>query len=223
MLKSRILLSRLPQTFKPRTSTSLIKKTPIAHFHNMSLFPRFSASNDFGPIFRLLDDYDTHRSRSGPSHSAVRAFQPKFDVRELASSYELHGELPGIDQKDISIEFSDPHTIVISGRTVRESTQSSDNDATSGKPIEDKKARVEDEDAADGNEKTSAVTKKQDAEVEDQPTYWVSERSVGEFHRQFGFPSRVDQDHVKASLKNGILNIVVPKAQAQQARKISIE
>ena len=82
---------------------------------------------------------------------------------------------------------------------------------------------MEDEDAADGNEKTSAVTKKQDAEVEDQPTYWVSERSVGEFHRQFGFPSRVDQDHVKASLKNGILNIVVPKAQAQQARKISIE
>ncbi|KAL8730456.1 MAG: hypothetical protein Q9166_004094 [cf. Caloplaca sp. 2 TL-2023] len=55
-----------------------------------------------------------------------------------------------------------------------------------------------------------------------QSRYWVSERSVGEFQRTFSFPGKVDQEAVKASLKNGILSIVVPKA-ARQERKIAIE
>jgi HSP20 family molecular chaperone IbpA len=33
----------------------------------------------------------------------------------------------------------------------------------------------------------------------------------------------VDQDAVKASMKNGILSIVVPKAQNKGSRKINIE
>lgn len=31
--------------------------------------------------------------------------------------------------------------------------------------------------------------------------YWVSERSVGEFHRSFAFPARVDREGVEANLK----------------------
>jgi hypothetical protein len=56
-------------------------------------------------------------------------------------------------------------------------------------------------------------------------TYWVMERPVGEFHRSFTFPSKVDQDGVKASLRNGILSVLVPKAKAQapNATKITIE
>ena len=53
--------------------------------------------------------------------------------------------------------------------------------------------------------------------------YWVSERSSGEFQRVFTFPARVDQDKVKASLKNGILSIVAPKASAATTRKIAVE
>ncbi|KAK5275878.1 hypothetical protein LTR16_012041, partial [Cryomyces antarcticus] len=53
--------------------------------------------------------------------------------------------------------------------------------------------------------------------------YWVSERSTGEFYRSFQFPTRVDQDGVKASLKNGVLSITVPKARAPTTRKIQIE
>ena len=36
-------------------------------------------------------------------------------------------------------------------------------------------------------------------------TYWMSERSVGEFARGFAFPDPADEANVKASLKNGIL------------------
>jgi len=60
-----------------------------------------------------------------------------------------------------------------------------------------------------------------------QPTtkekFWVSERSVGEFARSFHFPTKVDQDAVKASMKNGILSITVPKTQAKAGtRRIQI-
>ena len=47
--------------------------------------------------------------------------------------------------------------------------------------------------------------------AEPQYKYWINERSIGEFTRTFQFPGTVDQEVVKASLKNGILKVVVPK------------
>jgi HSP20 family protein len=35
----------------------------------------------------------------------------------------------------------------------------------------------------------------------------------------FSFPQPVDQEHVKASMKNGILSLSVPKAKKEQAQK----
>ncbi|KAI4285936.1 MAG: hypothetical protein L6R38_000301 [Xanthoria sp. 2 TBL-2021] len=98
------------------------------------------------------------------------------------------------------------------------------------------KATVEDEYVDAGAEKEGASTTAQDAPTpavtnatevaaapeEPESQYWVSERSVGEFRRTFSFPGKVDQEAVKASLKNGILSVVVPKA-ARQQRKIAIE
>lgn len=52
--------------------------------------------------------------------------------------------------------------------------------------------------------------------------YWVSERSHGGFARTFSFPTSVDQDHVQASLKNGVLSVVVPKPRKPEGRKITI-
>ena len=84
-----------------------------------SLFPRFP-SNDFAPFFRLLDAAEPFlQPRSQP-----RSFIPKFDVKEIGSAYELLGELPGIKQEDIDIEFVDANTLVIRGKTERYITQS---------------------------------------------------------------------------------------------------
>ncbi|KAE8334344.1 hypothetical protein BDV24DRAFT_170298 [Aspergillus arachidicola] len=165
----------------------------------MSLFRTMPTAGDFSPLFRLLDDYDTHRQSRGQV-SSVRSFAPRFDVRETDDAYHFDGELPGIAQKDIDIQFSDPQTLVIKGRSEREY-----NSPEAGETRE-----------AEGESK--AVTKS-----ENKPRFWVSERSVGEFHRTFTFPSRVDQENVKASLKNGILSLVVPKAAAYTGKKITIE
>ncbi|KAI9724438.1 MAG: hypothetical protein M1812_000506 [Candelaria pacifica] len=214
----------------------------------MSFFPRFPAS-EFGPLFRLLDDFDVHRSTRDSQVSSIRAFQPKFDVREIKDAYELQGELPGLNQKDVSLEFTDAHTLVIKGHTERNITSGTPpaavleeahtkaiTDAESDSSSSYHKATVEDEGAATDTTSTvgadtpastpaqtqqvSKVTKQAD---EDDARYWVSERSVGEFHRSFNFPSRVDQDAVKASLKNGILSIVVPKSSAPISKRINIE
>lgn len=197
----------------------------------MSLFPRFPAS-EYGPLFRLLDDYTSQHPTGSSASSSIRAFHPKFDVREHKDSYELQGELPGIEQKDVHIEFADPHTLVIKGRierdyfsdgsqAVRGSITGEVTDNTSHK------ATVEDEEAeTSGTQgKGGQVTKSGGGSEgqKDGTKYWVSERSVGEFHRAFSFPSRVDQDSVKANLKNGILSVTIPKATSHQAKRIPVE
>ena len=198
----------------------------------MALFPRFPA-NDFAPLFRLLDDYNL-QSSGGFSNSSVRAFQPKFDVREHKDSYELQGELPGIEQKDVHIQFADPHTLLIKGHVEREYS-SDGSDQPQGRITGDvtdaskaHKATVEDEseEVATHDAKSKEVNKSDTSQQKHHKShtkYWVSERSIGEFHRAFTFPTRVDQDAVKANLKNGVLSVVVPKAAAHEGKRIVVE
>ncbi|CAK7240450.1 MAG: hypothetical protein STHCBS139747_001891 [Sporothrix thermara] len=56
---------------------------------------------------------------------APRAFSPRFDVRETESTYELHGELAGVERKNVSLEFTEPQTLVISGKIERNYTSGS--------------------------------------------------------------------------------------------------
>ena len=187
-----------------------------------TLFPRFPSDHGLDSLFRLLDaDVTPQRA----SHS-VRSFSPKFDVKEDAKSYELHGELPGIEQKDIDIEFVDNNTLVIKGRTEREYKSSNDENDKRGKAAH--RTTLEDEKADEKPSTDIAKSQKNEGAVEkhkEQPghRYWVSERSVGEFQRTFSFPGKVDRDAVKASLKNGILSVVVPKLKKEaESRKIVI-
>jgi len=52
--------------------------------------------------------------------------------------------------------------------------------------------------------------------------YHRIERSYGSFLRTFSLPSQVDPEGVKASFKDGILTIEVPKAEEAKPRKIAI-
>ena len=152
------------------------------------------------------------------SNNPARSFTPRFDVKEAKDSYTLEGELPGIEQKDVTIEFSDENTLTIKGRTER-STESGKKPEAKGVTDGEKQEMSDSKEVATTDNNREVV--KAD---ELQHHYWVSERSVGEFARSFSFPGHVDQDSVKASLKNGILSVVVPKHQKQNAsRRINIE
>jgi len=222
----------------------------------MSFFPRFA--QEFSPLLRIIDDCDlASRSVVRGLNSGLQSFQPKFDVKELKDAYELTGELPGIEQQNVSIEWTNGNTLSISGRTEKNTERSSPSKAAvAGESIAEIAVTAESsDDAADTGSESSYVKPSVTDESEDgenstvagetsaltpattnagevkkpveiaQPTakYWVSERSVGKFHRSFSFPIRVDHEAVKASLKNGVLTIVVPKAKIPQPRKINIE
>lgn len=51
---------------------------------------------------------------------------------------------------------------------------------------------------------------------------YSNERVSGSFERSLRFPDFVDVDRIEAAFQNGLLTIVVPKAQAAQPRKIEI-
>lgn len=48
------------------------------------------------------------------------------------------------------------------------------------------------------------------------------ERGTASFSRSFTLPSDVDADKAKASLKNGVLTLILPKAEAAKPKKITI-
>ncbi|EXJ61358.1 uncharacterized protein A1O5_11916 [Cladophialophora psammophila CBS 110553] len=222
------------------------------------LFPRIAFAparcgptrQDIAPLFSLFDDSFSELQRA--SRAARKQFNPRFDVKESKDSYSLEGELPGIEQKDLSIEFTDEHTLTIKGRTERKTESGprpqavqaekkaaiEESPASETSSVKSHQPTVEDEEpanssAAAADDSNTEVAPPTPAPAEQQPTkveerqpaqqqYWITERSVGEFTRSFRFPHRVNQEAVKASLKNGILSIVVPKA-TPETRRIAVE
>ena len=77
--------------------------------------------------------------------------------------------------------------------------------------------------AAGPDTKAAAPDAKVDVATEGEKyKYWVHERAVGRFERRFRFPGQVDREHVKASLKEGVLRVVMEKA-ARKERRILVE
>ncbi|KAL8288506.1 hypothetical protein RB597_000563 [Gaeumannomyces tritici] len=161
-------------------------------------------------------------------HNSLPIWTPKFDLQETPSTYVLHGEFPGVEKKDIHIEFADEQTMSIRGRSERVRTHSSEDveEATGKDAGKEKEKDSGAQQEPNGKEVTHQDKSKQQvgAQREQRPQlkYWVTERSFGEFARSFTFPSRVDPSGVVAKLDNGVLNLVVPKAAKPQGRKITV-
>jgi len=211
--------------------STLHKFTPT---YNMSLFPRF-VSHEMRPFFRMLED-PFFNPAAATNQLSRRVFQPKFDVHETKDAYHLEGEVAGVTNKNVDIQFTDAQTLVVKGRIERsitstspeETTTNDDNVSETSAVAEEKPRKPTVEDEADATkESTAAVVKQASQDVQRSenhgPKVWVSERVSGEFQRSFSFPATIDQDAVKASLKDGILSIVVPKREMKGSKKINVE
>jgi HSP20 family protein len=64
--------------------------------------------------------------------------------------------------------------------------------------------------------------KKQEKEVKEE-NYHRIERSYGAFQRSFTLPTAVQADKAKASFKDGVLKVVIPKAEEAKPKEIKIE
>lgn len=304
-----------PATRSPQAIRIVSRAPPARRQASYYQYPIVPSANLISPFFsrqagpidpfrnfeRLVDDVMS-TAFTPPQHlqfireqqqqsQQQKPFAPRFDIRENGDSYELRGEIPGVEAKDLEVQFSDAQTLVIKGRT--ESQQQSSSDAPSaaaqaevtpnvkGKEHEAatadttaaaeasdaasvhstgsgsyKKPSVEDEsegfeniesaeakevdtptsttgaeqDVAAQSISTGAQPEPQQQEIQqaqqqpqqEQGYYFVSERSTGSFQRVFKFQHRIEQEGVTASLKNGVLNIVVPKTRAQEVRRIAV-
>lgn len=59
--------------------------------------------------------------------------------------------------------------------------------------------------------------------TEEGTTFHRRERRAGEFTRTLTLPAEVDADKIEATLKNGVLTVVMPKAEAARTRKITVK
>lgn len=247
---SKIFLTVFKTTSSFKHSTTISNTTsnnPNKTTITMPFFPQAYLSSEAG-FLQLLSELDRASSPQPQQKSAPacarrcqprrqqqeETFTPRFDVTETPTSYELFGEVPGLAQEDLNIEFTDAQTIVVKGKTVRAGTTIPQTETSAPAPVETEKdndalsekshsATVEDEyDEADTPlaptpattatlaSETPAPAAEKKAEAP-KPRFWVSERKVGSFARSFSFSQRIEHDSVQAGLKNGVLHIVVPK------------
>jgi HSP20 family protein len=64
--------------------------------------------------------------------------------------------------------------------------------------------------------------KKFEKEVKEE-NYHRVERSYGAFQRSFSLPSTVQQDKVKAKVRDGILEVTLPKAEEAKPKQIKVD
>jgi HSP20 family protein len=63
---------------------------------------------------------------------------------------------------------------------------------------------------------------KPDAEVKDQ-AWLLRERRFGVFQRSFSLPTEIDANKVDASFENGILTLMLPKAEAVRPKQVKVK
>ena len=68
------------------------------------------------------------------------------------------------------------------------------------------------------------INGKRESEKEEKTdTYYACEREYGSFARAFTLPEGADADHARAELKDGVLNIVLPKKPGVQPKHIAVK
>jgi len=51
----------------------------------------------------------------------------------------------------------------------------------------------------------------------------LSEYGIGDYHRRFTLSDEIDREKIQATVKNGVLSLVLPKAEKAKTRKIEVK
>ena len=64
---------------------------------------------------------------------------------------------------------------------------------------------------------------KVEADIPKDHTLSVSEYGIGDYQRVFTLSDEVDSDNIQATVKNGVLKLIMPKAAPAKTRKIPVQ
>lgn len=101
-----------------------------------------------------------------------------IDLWEDKDNVYVETDLPGLEQKDISVMVKDGN-LVISG-------------------------------------------KREEKNEEKKKNYYRSERLMGQFFREVSLTSSVQTQNIKASYKNGVLKVILPKREEAKEKEVKI-
>lgn len=179
---------------------------------------------------------------------SVEGELPGFDAKDISIEFLDDGHTLQIKGKTVQ-ETKQNNAEAVQGTTEKAipdgpaaetTTQAVEGNTSETSSLKSHQATVEDEAEEPANASAANATTAEQAvaeapkpveqQVTEQPKAeqpqtkrLVSERYTGSFTRSFKFPSKVDQEAVRASLKDGILAITLPFARKPESRKIQIE
>jgi HSP20 family protein len=140
-----------------------------------------SVSDVQGEVNRLFDSVYGGSTRAAVS--GARPWAPSVDARETEDELVFTVEIPGVQEKDLSV------TIMGDFLTVK-------------------------------GERREQASKENGAK---DPTWRHVERVYGKFERTFQISMPVQTDKVRATYRDGVLEIRLPKTEALKPRQIKIE
>lgn len=143
---------------------------------------RFNA-NEISPWSSLRDDiwdvFDRFSKDLDIPSSMTTSFSPKIEVRDVGKSYMVRAEMPGMNEKDISLTVRN-NNLILEGE------------------------------------------KKDEKEYKESGVFH-SEFNYGSFYRAIPLSDDIDTNKVKASYKNGILNVELEKFPDMAAKNKKIK
>lgn len=126
----------------------------------------------------FFDDLVPFSLRKENGGSDLRMWSPSVDISEDESEYLIKMDIPGMDKKDIKVNYQDGRLTVT------------------------------------GERKTESKEEKKD--------YIRQERYRGSFYRSFTLTDSIKDEEIQASFKDGVLKLVVPKAETVKPKSIKV-
>ncbi|MBF0367440.1 MAG: Hsp20/alpha crystallin family protein [Oligoflexia bacterium] len=144
--------------------------------------------NALSIVNTLFDAFFPRALRESNHASVTTVWRPRVDLKEDRGLYKLTMDLPGLEDKDVKVEFKEGLLHI------------------SGERVEKKEEKKESSAAASA----------------DADAYYYQERVVGRFERSFDFGTFINEEEIRASMKNGVLEVTLPRKEEKRSRSIAI-
>jgi HSP20 family protein len=164
-----------------------------------------------------------------------RNLSPNFDVRETAEAYFLEGEFPGINGAHaLKVEWLEGNSLRVTGHIYKTDLEAEWAAYILCKSppqpaVQDQACAAVVQSATENAflplSRSSNEDHRDSSPRDDMPKEWLSERAVGDFVRTFDFPAAVDTAGIRVKLYQGLLRMMVPKAdpRASRSKEIAVE
>ena len=152
----------------------------------------------------ILDDIFNTAYAAFPELScSCPSYSPDVDVMETKNAYTISMDLPGMSEKDVDISLKEG---ILTIASVAKNAAEEDNASSEGNATEESESKEVAE--ADNGE--------------NKPVYLIRERHTMSFARSFKLPRDTDHSSISASFKNGVLEVSIPRKEAEQPKRIAI-